>query len=131
VRQQKITHAHESPFYHYAQFPHPFPITYHGEKFSRYFLDRPHRVIDDRITMALEGRSNGLCNICLVGLGKSYKNLWNSDKIHIKHFQNTILQSYLQTNLFCGNTLLILSFVRCFMNYRKVACKFSQSVPND
>ncbi|PNF26509.1 hypothetical protein B7P43_G13961, partial [Cryptotermes secundus] len=21
---QKITHAHESPFYHYAQFPHPF-----------------------------------------------------------------------------------------------------------
>ncbi|PNF15441.1 hypothetical protein B7P43_G18139 [Cryptotermes secundus] len=23
VRWQKITHAHESPFYHYAQFPHP------------------------------------------------------------------------------------------------------------
>jgi hypothetical protein len=22
ARQQKITHAHESPFYHYAQFPH-------------------------------------------------------------------------------------------------------------
>jgi hypothetical protein len=28
ARQQKITHAHESPFYHYDQFPH--------------FLDRPH-----------------------------------------------------------------------------------------
>jgi hypothetical protein len=32
VRQKKITHAHESPFYHYTQFPHPFAITYHGKK---------------------------------------------------------------------------------------------------
>jgi hypothetical protein len=35
ARQQKITHAHESPFYHYAQFPHPFAITYRGKKYSR------------------------------------------------------------------------------------------------
>jgi hypothetical protein len=42
ARQQKITHAHESPFYHYAQFPHPFAISYRGEKkYSRYFLDSP------------------------------------------------------------------------------------------
>jgi hypothetical protein len=27
---QKIMHGHESPFYHYAQFPHPFAITYRG-----------------------------------------------------------------------------------------------------
>ncbi|KDR14205.1 hypothetical protein L798_12006 [Zootermopsis nevadensis] len=31
----KITHAHESPFYHYAQFSHPFAITYRGKKYSR------------------------------------------------------------------------------------------------
>jgi hypothetical protein len=35
ARQQKITHAHESPFYHYAQLPHPFAITYRGKKYSR------------------------------------------------------------------------------------------------
>jgi hypothetical protein len=35
ARQQKITHALESPFYHYAQFPHPFAITYCGKKHSR------------------------------------------------------------------------------------------------
>jgi hypothetical protein len=35
ARQQKITHAHESPFYHYAQFPHPIAITYRGKKYSR------------------------------------------------------------------------------------------------
>jgi hypothetical protein len=28
-------HAHESPFYHYAQFPHPFTITYHRKKCSQ------------------------------------------------------------------------------------------------
>jgi hypothetical protein len=39
-RQQKITHAHESPFYHYAQFPHPFAITYCGKNKVIYFLDR-------------------------------------------------------------------------------------------
>jgi hypothetical protein len=49
ARQQKITHAHESPFYHYAQFPHPFAITYRGKKYSRilfgqtsYLLSRFH-----------------------------------------------------------------------------------------
>jgi hypothetical protein len=35
ARQQNITHAHESPFYHYAEFPHPFPITYQGKKYNR------------------------------------------------------------------------------------------------
>jgi hypothetical protein len=35
ARQQKITYAHESPFYHYAQFPHRFAITYRGKKYSR------------------------------------------------------------------------------------------------
>jgi hypothetical protein len=35
ARQQKITHLHESPFYHYAQFTHPFTITYCGEKYSQ------------------------------------------------------------------------------------------------
>jgi hypothetical protein len=35
ARQQKITHAHESPFYYYAQFPHPFAITYREKKYSR------------------------------------------------------------------------------------------------
>jgi hypothetical protein len=35
ARQQKITHAHESPFYHYAQFPHPIAITNRGKKYSR------------------------------------------------------------------------------------------------
>jgi hypothetical protein len=34
-RQQKIMHAHESPFYHYAQFPHLFAITYRRKKYSR------------------------------------------------------------------------------------------------
>jgi hypothetical protein len=34
ARQQKTTHAHESPFYHYAQFFHPFVITYGGKKYS-------------------------------------------------------------------------------------------------
>jgi hypothetical protein len=32
ARQQKIKYAHESPFYHYAQFSHPSAITYRGEK---------------------------------------------------------------------------------------------------
>jgi hypothetical protein len=32
ARQQKIMHAHESPFHHYAQFPHIFAITYRGKK---------------------------------------------------------------------------------------------------
>jgi hypothetical protein len=27
TRQQKIMHSHESRFYHFAQFPHPFAIT--------------------------------------------------------------------------------------------------------
>jgi hypothetical protein len=31
-RQKKITHAHESPFYHCGQFPHPFAITSWGKK---------------------------------------------------------------------------------------------------
>jgi hypothetical protein len=35
AKQQTIMHAHESPFYHYAQFPHPFAITYRGKKYSR------------------------------------------------------------------------------------------------
>jgi hypothetical protein len=35
ARQEKITHAHECPFYHYAQFPHPIAITYRGKKYSR------------------------------------------------------------------------------------------------
>jgi hypothetical protein len=35
ARQQKNTHAHESLFYHYTQFPHPFAITYSGKKYSR------------------------------------------------------------------------------------------------
>jgi hypothetical protein len=35
ARQQKIAHAHESPFYHYAQVPHPIASTYHGKKYSR------------------------------------------------------------------------------------------------
>ncbi|PNF24161.1 hypothetical protein B7P43_G00588, partial [Cryptotermes secundus] len=30
--QQKMTHAHESPFYHYPQFPTPLAITYRGKK---------------------------------------------------------------------------------------------------
>jgi hypothetical protein len=30
--QQKITHAHESPFYHYAQFPLLLAVTYRGKK---------------------------------------------------------------------------------------------------
>jgi hypothetical protein len=30
----EITHACESPFYHYAQFPHPFAFTYRGKKYS-------------------------------------------------------------------------------------------------
>jgi hypothetical protein len=34
-RQQKIMHAHESPFYHCVQFPHPFAITYREKKYSR------------------------------------------------------------------------------------------------
>jgi hypothetical protein len=41
ARQQKITHAHESPFYHYAQFPHPFAITYRGKKYSRILFGQP------------------------------------------------------------------------------------------
>jgi hypothetical protein len=32
ARQQKITNAHESLFCQYAQFPHPFTITYRGGK---------------------------------------------------------------------------------------------------
>jgi uncharacterized lipoprotein NlpE involved in copper resistance len=32
ARQQKITHTHENPFYHNAQFPHPYAITCHGKK---------------------------------------------------------------------------------------------------
>jgi hypothetical protein len=32
VRQQKITHAHESPFYHYTQFRHPIAIIYREKK---------------------------------------------------------------------------------------------------
>jgi hypothetical protein len=32
--QQKIMHAHESPFHHYAQFPHLPAITCHGKKYS-------------------------------------------------------------------------------------------------
>jgi hypothetical protein len=35
VRPLKIMHVHESPFYHFAQFPHPFVITYCGKKYSR------------------------------------------------------------------------------------------------
>jgi hypothetical protein len=38
AREQKIRHAHESPFYHYPQFPHPFAITYHEKKYSRIFF---------------------------------------------------------------------------------------------
>jgi hypothetical protein len=34
TRKQNITHANESPFYDYAQFPHPFAITYRGKKYS-------------------------------------------------------------------------------------------------
>jgi hypothetical protein len=41
ARQQKITHAHESPFYHCAQFPHPFAITYRGKKYSRINFGQP------------------------------------------------------------------------------------------
>jgi hypothetical protein len=41
ARQQKITHAHESPFYHYTQLPHPFVITYPRKNKVGYFLDRP------------------------------------------------------------------------------------------
>jgi hypothetical protein len=41
ARQQNITHAHESPFYHYAQFPHPFTITYRGKKYSRILFGQP------------------------------------------------------------------------------------------
>jgi hypothetical protein len=32
---KKITHVHESPIYHYTQFPHPFVITYSGRKYSQ------------------------------------------------------------------------------------------------
>jgi hypothetical protein len=39
ARKQKITHADESPFYHYAQFPHPIAITYSGKNIVGYFLD--------------------------------------------------------------------------------------------
>jgi hypothetical protein len=35
ARQQNIIRAHEIPFYHYAQFPHHFAITYRGIKYSR------------------------------------------------------------------------------------------------
>jgi hypothetical protein len=35
ARQQKITHAYESPFYDNAQFPHPLAITYRGKKYSQ------------------------------------------------------------------------------------------------
>jgi hypothetical protein len=41
ARQQKITHAHESPFYHYDQFPHPFAIIYRRKNIVEYFLDSP------------------------------------------------------------------------------------------
>jgi hypothetical protein len=45
ARQQKITHAHESPFYYYAQFPNPFAITYRGKNIVGYFLDSPRMFI--------------------------------------------------------------------------------------
>jgi hypothetical protein len=35
ARQQHITHAHESPFYQYAEFPRPLANTYGGKKYSR------------------------------------------------------------------------------------------------
>jgi hypothetical protein len=34
-QQKKFIHVHESPFYHCAQFAHPFAITYRGEKNGR------------------------------------------------------------------------------------------------
>jgi hypothetical protein len=40
ARQQKIMHAHESPFYHYTQFPHPITITYRGKKYSRILFEQ-------------------------------------------------------------------------------------------
>jgi L-fucose mutarotase/ribose pyranase (RbsD/FucU family) len=40
TRQQKITHAHKSPFYHYAQFPHPITITYRGKKYSQILFEQ-------------------------------------------------------------------------------------------
>jgi hypothetical protein len=44
-RQQKITHAHESPFDNYAKFPHPFAITYRGKKYSRILFGQTSYVI--------------------------------------------------------------------------------------
>jgi hypothetical protein len=35
ARQKKIAHAHKSPFYQFAQFPHPFAIIYGGKKYSQ------------------------------------------------------------------------------------------------
>jgi hypothetical protein len=31
-QKKKIMHVHDSPFYHYTQFPHYFAITYRGKK---------------------------------------------------------------------------------------------------
>jgi hypothetical protein len=45
ARQQKIKYAHESLFYHYAQFPHPFAITYRGKKYSRILFGQPSHAL--------------------------------------------------------------------------------------
>jgi hypothetical protein len=50
ARQQKITHAHESPFYHYAPFLHPFAITYRGKNIVGYFLNSPSILLDFEMT---------------------------------------------------------------------------------
>jgi hypothetical protein len=47
ARQQKIAHAHESPFYHYAQFPHPFAITYCMKKYSPILFGQTTYVVND------------------------------------------------------------------------------------
>jgi hypothetical protein len=58
ARQQKITHAHESPYYHYTQFPHPFAITYRGKKYSRILFGQP-----SYIPLKLWSKPNTLHNV--------------------------------------------------------------------
>jgi hypothetical protein len=56
ARQEKIMHAHESPFYHYTQCPHSFTITYRGKKYSRILFGQTSYINDLLVTFILQSK---------------------------------------------------------------------------
>jgi hypothetical protein len=78
ARQQKITHVHESPFYHYARFPYPITITHCGEKYSRILFGQTEYT-EDKL-WALHGVISTPCMTDIY-----YKSTWHT-QLHIPNY---------------------------------------------